>query len=616
MFKKQFAGCLKVLLLDEPREGNMQFIQVVFQGSFSFDIIYNSEGAQGPVTTSESITASLDSLYASFPTQVDKAFPRADTFRHSRYANFAQSMLSQLMGGLGFFHGDAKEDRSNAAEYQELGTNFWEKAANARRRASITTTKPMTLLSHTPSRPMFPRGFLWDEGFHLLPIIEWDFDLAVSVIKSWMSLMDDEGWIGREQILGAEAWSKVPAEFQVQYPHYANPPTLLLLLPVLLSKTKKASAYKGNPSQHLFPREEGRKLLMELYPLFARHAAWFRRTQAGNFTSQFPRPEKSVPNEGYRWRGTSPGSCLTSGLDDYPRANPPHPGELHVDALAWSAASAMSLQEVARYLGLNSDAATYKDHVAAATHNLDVLHWNPKQGVYCDATISAHTSYQHVCHLGYIALIPFSLGLLGPNHPNLPSILDLISSPNKLLSPYGLRSLSAQDELYYTGEAYWRGPVWINLNVLVVLRLWDLGQQEGPQKRRAHSLAIDLRDRVVNAVFEEWSQTGYIWEQYSDKDGKGSHSHPFTGWSACVILLMGLGSKSNDDDDYDLSAMMVITLLLLSLVALVIFIVLRRRGFGHWKWAVDRHWWRGGHRYEEVVDLDNLGRALQSPQRS
>jgi mannosyl-oligosaccharide glucosidase len=475
----------------------MQFIQMVFQGSFDFDIIYHSEETPGALTTSESITAGLDTLYASFPTRVDKAFPRANIFRHSQYAYIAQSILSQLMGGLGFFYGNAKEDRSNASEYQELDTSFWEKAAEARGRASITTTKPMTLLSHTPSRPVYPRGFLWDEGFHLLPIIEWDFDLAVSVIRSWMNLMDDEGWIGREQILGAEARNKVPAKFQVQYPHYANPPTLLLLLPNLLSKITKASAYNGNPSKYLSSREKGKSLLTELYPLFARHAAWFRRTQVGNFTSQYPRPEGVVPGEGYRWRGTSPGSCLTSGLDDFPRANPPHPGELHVDALAWVAASAMSLQAVASYLSLTSDAAMYRDHASAATHSLDVLHWSAEQGAYCDATISTENTYQHVCHIGYITLMPLLLGLLGPTHPNLPGLLDLMSSSDKLLSPYGIRSLSAQDDLYYTGSAYWRGPVWINLNVLAVLRLWELGQHEGPQMERARSLAIDLRDRVV-----------------------------------------------------------------------------------------------------------------------
>jgi mannosyl-oligosaccharide glucosidase len=68
-------------------------------------------------------------------------------------------------------------------------------------RAPITTTGNTSLLSHVPSRPFFPRGFLWDEGFHLLPVIEWDLDLAVSVLKSWLNQMNDDGWIERKYLL-------------------------------------------------------------------------------------------------------------------------------------------------------------------------------------------------------------------------------------------------------------------------------------------------------------------------------------------------------------------------------------------------------------------------------
>jgi mannosyl-oligosaccharide glucosidase len=34
-------------------------------------------------------------------------------------------------------------------------------------------------------------------------------DDSLEIIGSWLSLMDDQGWIAREQILGDEARSKV-----------------------------------------------------------------------------------------------------------------------------------------------------------------------------------------------------------------------------------------------------------------------------------------------------------------------------------------------------------------------------------------------------------------------
>lgn len=58
-------------------------------------------------------------------------------------------------------------------------------------------------------------------------------------MKSWFAQMDEDGWIAREQILGDEARSKVPAEFQMQYPHYANPPTLFMVLVDYILKVEK-----------------------------------------------------------------------------------------------------------------------------------------------------------------------------------------------------------------------------------------------------------------------------------------------------------------------------------------------------------------------------------------
>ena len=48
-----------------------------------------------------------------------------------------------------------------------------------------------------------------DEGFHLLLIGAWDNDLGLDILRSWIDLIDEDGWVAREQILGEEARSKV-----------------------------------------------------------------------------------------------------------------------------------------------------------------------------------------------------------------------------------------------------------------------------------------------------------------------------------------------------------------------------------------------------------------------
>jgi len=40
--------------------------------------------------------------------------------------------------------------------------------------------------------------------------------------------------------------------------------------------------------------------------------------------------------------------------------------------------------------------------------------------------------------------------------------------PEEMWTPFGLRSLSKSDEFFGTGENYWKGPIWINVNYLAV----------------------------------------------------------------------------------------------------------------------------------------------------
>ncbi|KAI1914025.1 Processing alpha glucosidase I [Ophidiomyces ophidiicola] len=523
-------------IANKPAHGNFHLIQKTFEGPFEFDILFSSASASEPVT-SDGLSKGIKSVSQSFTERFQTIYSPAKPFGASKYMAFSKAMLSNLVGGIGYFHGDSIVDRSNAPEYEEENEGFWEEAAEARAKVEPTLERPSELFTSIPSRPFFPRGFLWDEGFHLMPIIDWDLDLSLQIVESWFKLMDDDGWIAREQILGPEARSKVPAEFQVQYPHYANPPTLFMILDELSDKMKASAVDPGDiRSLYLKNPEAVESYLRSIYPLLKRQYFWFKKTQWGDIKS-YDREAFSM-KEGYRWRGRTVEHILTSGLDDYPRAQPPHPGELHVDLISWMGLMTRSLRRIAHALGEQEDVEELGQYENAIKRNIDDLHWDEATKTYCDATVDEFEESVHVCHKGYISISPFWTGMLAPDDRHLKHTLDLISDPEELWSDYGIRSLSKKDEFYGTGENYWRSPIWININYLILKNLLRIANVSGLHQKQAGDMYTKLRRNLVENVFNEWERTGFAWEQYNPESGHGQRTQHFTGWTSLVVKIM------------------------------------------------------------------------------
>ncbi|KAL0141009.1 mannosyl-oligosaccharide glucosidase CWH41/GLS1 [Mucor lusitanicus] len=530
----------------EGEVANFYVFQKVFKGEFQFDVLFRSQSSDEALS-SESLGANLIKKENEFNARFEKTFHLKEKGFSNSQVEFAQYLLSNMLGGIGYFHGSSVIDRSHPPMQDE--EDF--KGEPIRPELS----PPQSLFTATPSRPFFPRGFYWDEGFHQLLIGEWDNDLSLDIIKHWTNMIDENGWVAREQILGEEARSKVPTEFQTQFHHYANPPTLYLSIKRYIDRLEKhqldRSILNVPDSQmkmgtlddtevlrnlHLDNPELADQWLKSIYPKLRQNWLWFRATQHGHL-DRFGR--EAPNNEAYRWRGRTPNHTLTSGLDDYPRGEP-SVGELHLDLHSWMAFGTGLLKDIAAKLG--PDYANDKDEYIKVQQdmltNLDVLHWNEEENMYCDQALQDNKPV-HICHKGYLSLFPMTLGLLPADSPKLGAILDIIEKEDELWSPYGLRSLSASDPIFGTGENYWRGPIWININYLTLQSLYkNYMHVPGPYQDRAQKIYTKLRDNLIRNVYKNYKQTGYVWEQYSESEGKGLHSHPFTGWTSLILLIM------------------------------------------------------------------------------
>ncbi|KAG5380374.1 hypothetical protein IGI04_028216 [Brassica rapa subsp. trilocularis] len=453
-----------------------------------------------------------------------------------------KTAMANMIGGIGYFYGQSKI-------YPESGDNhllYW----------------PAELYTAVPSRPFFPRGFLWDEGFHQLLIWRWDFRMTLDIVGHWLDLLNIDGWIPREQILGAEALSKVPEEFVVQYPSNGNPPTLFLVIRELIDgiKTEK------------FIASEKDEILSFLERASVRLDAWFQWFN----TSQTGKERGS-----YFWHGRDNTTTrelnpktLSSGLDDYPRASHPSEDERHVDLRCWMYLAADCMHSITELLG-KEDKFSKEDYNSTATllSNFDLLnqmHYDKDHGAYFDfgnhtekvklvwkevISENGHLSRQLVRktsgkpklrlvpQVGYVSFFPFMSRIIPAESPILEKQLDLISSRSILWSDYGLVSLAKTSSMYMKRNTehdapYWRGPIWMNMNYMILSSLHHYSTVDGPYSDKARAIYKELRSNLIRNVVRNYYETGYIWEQYDQDKGTGKGTRLFTGWSALTLLIM------------------------------------------------------------------------------
>ncbi|XP_054712390.1 mannosyl-oligosaccharide glucosidase-like [Uloborus diversus] len=523
---------------DKSYKINFVVYQVTFIPPFEMEIYFESASFTnrpakivGPLYNSE-----LDRHMLNFEDKFENIFKLSRKNYTSDDIKAAWAALSNMIGSIGYFYGSSLVQSNHNKE----PVNYW----NA------------PLYTAVPSRSFFPRGFLWDEGFHNLLILEWNAEITKEIIAHWLDLMNIEGWIPREQILGLEARERVPAEFVVQRNTNANPPAFFLTLEKLLMKMKSGS----------IPEDIG--FLKQILPRLKVWFDWLNKTQNG-----------MIPGT-YRWRGRDSitdlelnPKTLTSGLDDYPRASHPTLDERHVDLRCWIAFSAGVIADIADYIG--EPLQKYRSTYLYLSDNslLDELHWSVTSESYSDygfhsksvklskeklpyvggeeapqtitiRVVSEEPTLCFVDNFGYVSLFPMLLKIIDPANPKLGKILRDLKNPKLLWTSYGLRSLARNSPYYMKRNTehdppYWRGNIWINMNYLAVRALKHYSEVEGPEKENAKILYEELRQNVVNNILKEYKRTGFIWEHYDDKTGQGKGSHPFTGWSALFVLLMG-----------------------------------------------------------------------------
>ena len=414
----------------------------------------------------------------------------------SRYA------LSNLLGGIQYSYGKIRVLQADGSEPPNK-----------------------ELFTATPSRVGFPRGFLWDEGFHQNLICEWNTTLCITMMRTWFNSIQDDGWIPREQARGDELESNfMQKEFLYQSQQEANPPSMILAILKLVNKIYRQEVeYDDGYEIYLF--------LGDIYPKLKAWFYWLVKTQ-----------QNLDPADGadaslfFKWACKAPcnGKYFASGLDDYPR----HPHGYHavaqLDLHIWLVTFARGIRMIEKTLGVEVDDMD-KNH-AALLRTLDNF-YDPADNLAKDIIGQKHrkensTKKFRLVNLGYVNLFPLAFGMMR-SEESMKATIDLITNREQLWSDFGIRSLSKSDAFFQKGDQYWTEPIWIPLNYLVLRGLKSYYSQVDDAKDLYEALRLNLLENLSAT----WKKTHNFWENYDSFTGKGKGFPSFTGWTSLFALI-------------------------------------------------------------------------------
>lgn len=422
--------------------------------------------------------------------------------------------LSNMLGGLSYSYGDILVNAN--LKLQE------------NRRTSNAEKKE--LFTSTPSRVTFPRGFLWDEGFHLLLLCRWDHILCMEIVASWLNTQTSTGWIPREQARGSEQENVfTDKRFLYQNELEANPPTLLFALEMLMTTVpdKTHPSYKNVVD---FLNSGVEEKVIKWFEFFNTTQRNFEAEQDPQFTGPL-----------FKWHCVEPcerGNIMGSGLDDYPRADPLEEPVASLDLQVWMIYMVKTINMMKTYKGEARDKRfrhLEKDLIKSLEQFKD-----SKDHYYKDIvqdlkeSVPGKINKKFNSHFGYVNLFPFLFGLVPRESESYKMVIALISHPKALWSEHGLRSLAEFDKGFLGGERYWTEPIWMNINYLVV-RAFVKYYSEDPT---AVELYRNLRSNLMRTVTLNYINSHTFWENYSSISGKGQRSPGFYGWTALVVLMM------------------------------------------------------------------------------
>jgi putative isomerase len=209
---------------------------------------------------------------------------------------------------------------------------------------------------------------------------------------------------------------------------------------------------------------------------------------------------------------------VESGVDNNPAvSDAPSQTTEGVDLQSYIYREYLALAYLAQRLEEPEDATLYRAKALSLKTRVQERMWSEQDGSYWN--INSRTG-AFVKIRTWTNLVPLWAGIASAAQAKV--MIDTLLDSTRFWSPYGVRTLSKDEQLYDPGRGYWRGPVWVLSNYLMMHALLNNGHK---------AEAAELADKTERLLVADFEKTGGMNENYNPETGEPDASGHFVSWN-------------------------------------------------------------------------------------
>jgi hypothetical protein len=359
------------------------------------------------------------------------------------------------------------------------------------------------------SKFMYPTQFYWDESFHSVILSYLKEDLRFQYLKNFAYSQGKDGGMA-----GSLSITKDHGEYMSWIDKNGTgdmqPPIIGIILPYL----KKRNRWPPN--------------LKEFFDVYSKNINWiYSNARDGDQDGilEYTNSYQSGCDNSSRWDGR----YLKKD-----ELGPIQPVEA-IDLNCWIVNLHVALGEMADSLGLKSISMDHYQKAIGLQNKIEELMWNEDDGIYYD--LDARTNEQ----IKVKSQMAFSALHLPNSRPDRIKRLinEHLINTNEFWTKYPVPSVSIDTESFSETDM-WRGPVWININWMII---------DGLEKQGYHDIAQQLAYRTISLVGPKYSEKKIVRsarfnEWFNPVTGKPLGNENMS-WSCLVIDLIQRFDWSN-----------------------------------------------------------------------